>query len=343
MLAVETLDNFTLSAVGTGLSYWKELIYVGQFQKKNTEVDMRFAVTETDIAHWVKTFNQFRERGIDVPVPKDHSMDVEDSRGLVSAMEKRTDSQGRVGLFGRIDFRDEEAAKLSVTAKVSIFVPPSYTDQHGNTYAHPIRHVALTDYPVINQLDGFIAASHITEGSLVMSIKKLAAALGVKFDDDASDDTISAAIATSFNSLKSEVKTLKAAETATTTTTADPAATKDEPGVTAGHVSTPMLSMLDENRTNKLNALVEAGKITPAVAEDLRKQYCTSEVLTLALTSETVSDGFDATIAALSKNDGMVLGEKTRGQYDRQILQPQDGQKNPLLADAERRAAAAGN
>lgn len=334
MLGVEILDGFQLAdgdESDSGLTFWKELIYVGSFHKKTDTESLKFAVSERDIDNWVSTHKLFMSRGIDVPLPKDHSFDVESSRGNVTDMIKKTDSKGRIGLFGKVKFRDEKAAELAKTAKVSIYVPPEYTDAHENTYSHPIRHVALTDYPVVNSLDGFIAAS-FNEGVKNMPVKKLANALGIKFAEDDDDEKISAAIAAEFATLKKGVKAAMDDESGggdgdETTTTEEPKPT----------VSASMRNMLEENRNNKINGLVLAGKITPAVATGLKDQYCTEGTLTLSLTTDKYDDGFGRIMATLDKNDPVVLGEQTAGQTNRQVLKLGKDEVNPLHADADRR------
>ncbi len=339
MLGVEILDGFQLATDAgddKGLVFWKELIYVGSFHKKTDSESMKFAVSERDIDNWVATHRLFMSRGIAVPLPKDHSFDVEASRGTVTDMIKKTDTKGRIALFGKVKFADLEAAKLAITAKVSIYVPPEYTDAHENTYSHPIRHVALTDYPVVNSLDGFIAAS-FNEGAKNMPFKKLANALGVKFADDDDDDKISAAIASEFATLKKGIKAAQdggddgdngSGGDGETTTTEEPKPT----------VSASMRAMLQENRDNKIDGLVLAGKITPAVATGLKEQYCTEGTLTLSLTTDKYDDGFGRIMETLSKNDPVVLGEQTGGQTNRATLKLGKDEVNPLHADADKRS-----
>lgn len=345
MLAVELLDDMTLAARSDGLTYWKELIYIGNFRKETSSESLKFSVSESDIDQWVDIHGLFVERGIDVPLPKDHSFDVEDSRGSVLAMEKRKDSKGRIGLFGKIKFRDEEAAQLAKTAKVSIYVPPKYTDAQGNTYSHPIRHVALTDYPVINQLDGFIAASYI-EGESKMPLKKLAASLGVKVKDDDDDAKISAAITAAFEDLKNKPPAKEEEETSSEEEDdaemkkkreMEAAEKKKKAGDKPKSVSASMLSMLEENRTNKINKLVDDGKITPAVAKGLTEQFCGKKTLTLSLVEDGFDDGFTSMVKVLDQNEPVLLGEQTGGQHGRTVLKLSD-EENPLLKNAESRA-----
>lgn len=330
---VENLDPFVLdSEPGNGLTFWKELIYAGQFEK--SEDDLKFSVDEASIDHWVKTHKLFMQRGIDVPLPLEHTFNPEDTRGLVVGMKKAKDSKGRIALFGKIEFRDKEAAKMTSTAKVSIFVPPEFSDEKGNEYLRPIRHVALTDYPVINSMDGFIAASHSGK-EISMSMKSLAKAIGLEFDDEKDpDDKISAAIASKFKKLSEKLKLAEhdvGGDDGGTPTTKPPdvsASTKPTKAI---------ITVLSENRQHKIDDLVTKNHITPATAKKLSTQYCEDKTLTLSLSDDAYSDGFDSVIEALRENDPVVLGEQTSGQSERRALELSD-KDNPLIKDAERRA-----
>lgn len=72
-----------------------------------------------------------------------------------------------------------------------------------------------------------------------------------------------------------------------------------------------LLNLARENYTGKLNALVAAGKITPAVRDDLVSQHLSDGPLTLALSSKSTSQ-LDGLVSALAKNAVAVpMGERT--------------------------------
>ena len=75
-----------------------------------------------------------------------------------------------------------------------------------------------------------------------------------------------------------------------------------------------LLSLAQKSRSQDLDGLVRAGKITPAVAAGFKAQYCEGQGLELSLT-DAGCKAFDALIATLAKNEPVVsFGEKTRGQ-----------------------------
>ena len=162
-----TLKTLGLAAVDSKgrKIFRKEVIYPGHFEKrdpttKKTEVE--FDVTQDMIKNWVKQHERMRAKGIDVPLPVQHSTDPEDRRGTVLRLAKEFNPERGVDcLYMYVRFRDRKAEKLAGTTQVSLFSPPDFVDGEGNEYSRPIRHVALTDYPVISGLDDFkvIAAS----------------------------------------------------------------------------------------------------------------------------------------------------------------------------------------
>lgn len=99
-----------------------------------------------------------------------------------------------------------------------------------------------------------------------------------------------------------------------------------------------LVKLASENRAMKLDALVAAARITPAVKDDLTKQFVATEALSLSLSKG--GDGFDDLVVALAKNDPVVLGEVSRAQVKAVALSRQDTKTNVLEADADRRAEA---
>jgi hypothetical protein len=143
-----------LRAAPSGRLYRKELIYVGSFRTPH----MSFDVDDRLLHHWVCTFDAMSAGGIEVPVPVEHSTDPEARRGTLVRLELSRNDRGLTALYGWLRFRGDYDPG---DAQVSIYVPLEVTDGLGRKYFRPIRHVALTDYPVIPGLGRFeaIAAS----------------------------------------------------------------------------------------------------------------------------------------------------------------------------------------
>jgi hypothetical protein len=293
---------------GSGLSFEKEVIYVGTFKKKGVE----YHIDEELIDNWVTQFVALSERGFTPKLPVEHTFDPEKNRGKITKLYKKLDNKGRIGLFAHIEFNDVDAAKLVKTTDVSIYSPPYYTLGDGYTANRPITHVALTDYPVVPGLAPFetLAASLYEENT--MTLKALAEALGMTVPEGADDTAISEMIVAEFAKLKKPAEE-KPAE--------DPAP-KEGDTVQASLMN----SLLLDNRCNKIELLVRDRKMTPAEAIEWRKTYADKATLNFSN-----NDGFDVAFSLASKRSAIFEpGSKTP-------TQQLDPENNPLLKDAKRR------
>jgi hypothetical protein len=331
------LDGWVLSS-DTERVYRKQLIYTGEFEARG----QRFSVDAPTLAHWQETFERMTKAGIEVPVPVEHTRDPEKRRGTLQKVERAKDSKGRDGLFGFIKFRDAEAEKLAAS-NVSIYVPPERPDGKGGKFRRPIEHVALTDYPVVPGLDNFqpIAASLTPEGAEKMSFRDLAKKLKIDLADNVEDGAVEGAIVSEVGKLRKSVSELTAKVEASKPKPSDDDKSKSEDAKPAT-VSASIVDLATENRTLKLDRLVESSKITPAVRDKLAAQYCDGEALALSLAVEDgPADGFDTLVEALGENDPVALSESTGPQGVRMIHGAGKAEANPLVADAEERAEAA--
>jgi hypothetical protein len=331
----------------SGLVFRKELIHAGLHVKEDQEID----VEEETIDHWIATFHEMRGLGFEVPVPVEHTTDPEANRGHVIEMERGVNSQGIEALFGYIEFVDEQAARLAKSAKVSIYVPPEFSVQ-GKKFSKPITHVALTDYPVVVPMDEWepIAASFSRETSGMKLTQAVKAALGklkFEYDEDKDDEeSLAKALASAVAKLaedkedKDEEKEASKPAKASSDEDDDKKAAKDDEKEMA--VSLSHVEMLRENRETKLQRLVDRGAITPAVKKKLLAKYGSDGTLRLSLSRSDYDDGFTEVVKALEDNEPVSLGHQTGGQSGRTAValsrEHMDPSKNPLLADANRRA-----
>ena len=157
-----------------GLTFRKELIYEDDFHKKTPTVDQHFTVDTLKLDHWCATGNRMISNGVPIPVPIKHTTDPEARRGSVVRFERGKNKNGKEALFGIIRFRDRKAAELAKSTDVSIFVPKdTVTDGKGREYVYPVRHVCLTDYPVIPGLSGFDAIAASLDSNIIHVPKKI--------------------------------------------------------------------------------------------------------------------------------------------------------------------------
>jgi hypothetical protein len=135
------------------LTFWKEAAHAGTFHKGYQRIE----ITPRHLSHWERSYREMRQLGLSVPVPVEHTRDPERRRGEVVDMALRTNSRGLPALYAKVKFRDAEAAKLSGSG-VSVYVPREVQTGAGRTFKSPVEHLAITDYPVIPDLEPFSQA-----------------------------------------------------------------------------------------------------------------------------------------------------------------------------------------
>lgn len=315
--AVTDVDAFNPVDQKPGL-FRKQLIYVGSFKKK----EQRFTITEQDIDHWVATHPLILAEGAEVPLPVEHSTSPEACRGFVEGLEKAPDAKGRVSLFGYIRFSKPEYENLAASSQVSIYVPP-VDEINGKPFVRPVRHVALTNYPVITGLDKWTAiACSFSEGEIMKELMiAIAALLGFELPAEGEPTQ------EEFVELAKKALEKKEPEK-------EPESKKVvDPSIAASNVSALLLSTTRDLRHMKIDALVAAGKINGAQAKALKTQYAEDGVLKLSLADGAGPDGFDNQLMVLSMNSSQFsVAEKSSGQHE-----PQGGDSD-LVKNAQKRA-----
>lgn len=326
---VENLDSWVLSS-GDGLTFQKQLIYEGQFTKDGD----KFSVKRDHIDHWVKSFSEMEELGVEVPLPKEHTIDPELRRGTVKDLLAGFDTKGRYSLFGVIEFRDKQAADLAKTSDVSIYSQRTFETGTGEKFSNVIRHVALTDYPVIPDLGDWASiAASLTDGDNEMSLKKiLSEALDIEFADDDSDEEVAKKVKSKMSAA------IKAAEEKAKPT-GDGGGDDDEKRKELAASMGGLLGEIAESRATKIDSLVndpKGARITKAVADRLKKEYATKDALSLSATG-SIDDNFASVFDALKENEPVMKFSESTGPQTHNGESPE----NPLLKNATERAKAA--
>ena len=180
--------------------YRKEVVYPGHFMKMDSDDTVEYDLTVDDslLDHWANQFKKMKQAGIEVPLPIEHTTDPEKRRGTVVDLKKEYSPDREANaLFAYIKFRDPEtAAALAKTSQVSLYSPPDFIDGKGVKYKRPIRHIAITDYPVIPDLRGWetVTASLVLSEngvqSMAVTLKDALDRLGVSYPDGADDETM---------------------------------------------------------------------------------------------------------------------------------------------------------
>lgn len=341
--------GIALDLTSDGVRYEKELIYEGSFVKKLPGTPaQRFTVTPDVIRHWKKTIQDQNANGVKVALPTSHANLTDENQGYVLDARVGRDSKGRIALYGECWFKDQATAdKFVKTSDVSIFTQPEFTDGKGNEYKGPVRHVCLTTEPVIPGLDGWerVAASFESgEPGMNEYLKKLAAMLGIDVAADDTDETLFAKLEPLVDSGEDTE-----GDGSVPPLNDDPNDPENQdqknkkpagqvpPGIAASFTRT-----LNASRKTALSQLVKDGNITKAVADDLEREFCAPEVLALSMEHSSLISSFDRLVETLSKNKPVTKGERSGAAIPLELsLDDRQTSKNPLVAEAERRAALA--
>jgi len=328
-----------------GLVFEKEIVRAGEFTKSGRSGKVtRHVIDERMLDGFVRNFAEMKRDGVHVPVPVEHTVDPEKRRGTVTDMTKRPNGSGVPAVFARIEFRDAEAAKMAQTAGVSVYVPDKiHNGTLGKDYHAAVEHVALTDYPVINDLAPFKPLALSLKMENDMTLKDLAAQMGV---DPSITDEQQMLLAMSM-----KLQQMRGPQQPPAPAPGQPAAPPRPPGPAPARpfgmsrepiaLSGTLLAMAVENRETKIGRLVERRLITPAVAKDLKATYCTDDALAFSH-AEDFNDGFDAVVGALAKNSPVIPDGKKTGKQAVALSKDADGRyENPLVANAVARAEAA--
>lgn len=324
------LSKFTpMIGSATPNLYEKELIYAGSFDDGSNTIEIAKEV----IDYWAIQLSKYQEKGIEVFLPDEHTTDPSEAKAKLVSSHIR-EKEGRYSLFGRIQFNDKETADKYKGHDVSIYAPPK-----GNGFVYPIEHVALTKVPVVPDLGVFEAIAASFGRNKVSKIIDLAKKIGLEVKENATEDEVAELLIVEFskNPIEDLAKELEIsfsegkANTAILTTFKELKEKKVEKTEPI-KFSRTMLDLAKENREGKLEKLVEAGAITPAVKDKLAVEFCKDEALSFSLQEDGNSDVFNAVIAALNENEKVIsFSSRTTAQ------QMVEGD-NSLVANAEKRA-----
>lgn len=323
--------------------YARKIIRTGKFY--DSKSDRWFEVSDNALAHWAKTFALMASRGVDIPVPLEHTDKPDRNRGWVRNMYIKGDS-----LMADIEAIGEEGKKAVERNSVSVFIPPKWTDGTGNNYDWPIMHVALTPTPVITGLGDArpIAASRVPfdkeKDKMDWTKIKESLDIDVEMTDENAEELVLAQVTE--RNLEKDDLTAKLV----TATEALEASNKELGTLKLSHGKPPaeadptLVSLVRDNRGMKIDALQAAGKVTKVCADEIRKQYIEgTEGLSLSdsLTRDSgKTDGFDALVAILQSNDNVIdLTELTGAQILLSHQKEGEIKEDALKANAKARAS----
>lgn len=314
-----------LSSSDKNLDYWKELLPVGDYRRKTEKSDMEFSIDEPFLEHLSTTFESYLSNGNKVPIYRTHEETPENRMGTVTGVEVREGSRGKKALFVKTSFATEADRDMALKNDVSAFIPQRLFDGSGVEYKRPLKHVAVTSTPVIPGLSEFetIAASFVDDNQPEVSmLNELLKALGISVEDDADDKA-------KFNAIVAKFKSAEKKPEEEADKKKDPIAASFDPP--AG-----VVKAVKNARTVQLDTLLRERKITPAHRDDLVKQFCEDNSITLSLSmDEDHVDPFESVVAALSKVEAQT------GKKEIKLDHSEEDGVSPLVASARKMAEAA--
>lgn len=325
-------------------SFKKDMICVGRYVHPFFEWEMN--VTPERMQKWVDTFKDMRENGIDIPITQNHSRSAEDCQGYVIDMfieDVIKDGKPVPTLFGIHEFRGDEAIELAgIVKNVSIDVDPDYIDGKDRHYGEAILHSSLEQDPIVPDQDEFIpmAASRgngqdsvprfvlsyrdtLAKESNMKTTEEMLAKITELLKLQEGEVTEDNAIELLLSRMTEEAEKAAAdAEKATELTgkveqlTQEIAASRSKGTRNTPKIDPDITDQQAELAEDKMEMLVEKGKVTPAVAASLsriligesgkRRSYCLSR--RMSDTDDSIARGV---INALEEMDLVKLGEQT--------------------------------
>lgn len=337
----------------------KELFRAGHYEQGD---GTSFDVTTEDLAVMAGETTRMIENGVRIPLsagPVPHE-DVSNPHNSIGTLEFVTVEGSSI--FGVLEIVGEDEITEARQNDVSIFSPPEFADGKGETYRQPITHVAVTPNPLVPGLGDWIqiAASlkvegkegHSFKGGLTMW-KKIAKALGLsaedteKITDENGIDTILSAIKDMKAAHKKEVDDLKAThkEEISNAKKAHKEVKASLDALTGEkEIDETMVSLVEDNRKMKLDALVSASRITPEIRERIEKRYGVKEAIAASMKAGRNGEDFDFMVEVMKDNDPIKLTEQTGAQVITASLEkPREKSdvSDVLIEDARKRAESA--
>lgn len=305
----------------------KDMIRPGTY--KHPVMGWTIDVTAERLNRWVAAFRAMRDNGIDVEVPVNHSYDARDNIGYVVDMFVEDDAEGVPTLYGIHEIIGSNNIELVKTNRnVSVAISKDFKDGKGNAYGEAIVHSSVVQQPVVPGQSDFvpIAASRMYETQNVLykvntmekgetmpnviPLDKLRELLGA--GDDLTEENALSRLNEMLKSKDEKLSTLQK-ENIDLQGKLDESGKKDTKA--ASKVDPTVAEMLADAAGDKLDNLVQNGKITPAVRDELSKVLVGKEgernMSALAINQATHKSLFKNVVEALSKNDVALLGEKT--------------------------------
>jgi transcriptional regulator of NAD metabolism len=344
-----------LSADGDAKQYKKDMIKLGVYIHPIHK--WKLNVTEDRLYRWLTNFKAMRTNGVDVEVPLDHSFSAEKNLGYVVDAMVEKDSQGVLTLFGILEVKGDQANNVIERNKnVSVWISENYTDGKGNFYGEVIKHCSVVQQPVMPQQEPFVSIAASMQGAkdekipiyflgsnnmkkeLLEQFKKL-----FGLEDSITEETLFSTIEKQIQTKTEEDKKTQESLLSLRTQLEKANAKAASMGQEDKGMDANTLELVGSTMSDKLELLVTAGKITPAVAKTLSAALIGAQgsrnEKALSLGDNQSASLASQVIDALKENDALKLKEQTGAQ----VLSQQNPDETEVKADEDAgKAMAAG-
>lgn len=323
--------------------YRKELLPIGSYRKDSDDLD--FEISLEMLEHMQTTASGMLAAGVQIPLVKSHDGDSAFGQVVGLSVDKDKGTS-----FVDIEFADDGCCAEAMRNDVSAFIPPEFVDGKGNAWKRPLRHVAITPYPVIPGLgkwESIAASFHDFKERKTPMLDDLTKALSLEFDDGDDKETREKRViedvktlANQALELSEELKVHNDRRAKVAEKMKEMKERRRQKKESNGPTKYPQNVVLafGRARSREINDLVHESKITPAVAKGLMKKYCSGEEITLSLANDGPSD-FDDLMKIMAQNQSIPMSG--RRPSDRSIRLSHDGKPSSLVAVAKKRADAA--
>jgi phage I-like protein len=253
---------------------WKKpILRVGEFIKQSQGI--KFSIEQKHLDYFCSSFTKR------IPVPLEHTFDPEKNRGWVTEVESKDNV-----LYAVFEFA--EAIEDPSIYDTSVY----FEVEEG--YVRPLKHVALTSYPVIDGLGDFKAVAcslNPTKEDTTVPFDFSALKMALNLSEELTEENVVEKVSAAFSAARK-----------TESPKIDITEIKEKYG--------KVLKLAKEGREMKIRSL----PLSKGAQDALIKALCTEDVIALSL-SDDYQDNFDTVIDAIKLHDGSIEeGERSGAQ-----------------------------
>ena len=303
--------------------YSKDIIRIGEYV--HPVFGWRLNVTHDRMEKWAKTFNAMKSAGIDVEMVKDHKLTADSVMGYLLSL--KVDGDVLMGTFEVLGQKNIEL--VGIVRNVSAGIDREFSSGSGTNFGEAITHVAVVQQPVAGNQQGFkpihlSRLSNYEKPSLlldlsnpetdIMKIEQLREALGM--GEELTEENAGEMLAKTLKGYRDKLAKMEAAGKSKS----EPKGEKEEDDEkkAASAIPPDLAEQMAATAADRLDGLVDKGKITPAVRDKLAASLIGDtgdrNLMTMSIGTSGKTSILSSVVDALAENDPVLLGEKTKSQ-----------------------------